>query len=299
MPPASNSTDGALTPHFEDVQTHYDLSDDFFRLFLDRTQTYSCAYFEQDDYTLEQAQIAKIDLSLGKCDLKPGQTLLDIGCGWGATIHRAVEQHDVNVIGLTLSENQKAHVQKLLAESPVVRESGRSAEVRLQGWEEFDQPVDRIVSIGAFEHFGRDRYEAFFDKAYNLLPADGTMMLHTIVKPEDAEFAERGLPLTMNKLKFFKFIMDEIFPGGDLPQVSAVQRHAERVGFTVARVHPLRLHYAKTLDLWATALEARKDEAIAIQSEEVYDRYMRYLTGCAELFREGYTDICQFTLTKG
>ncbi len=299
MPPASESTDGALTPHIEDVQTHYDLSDDFFRLFLDPTQTYSCAYFEQDDYTLEQAQIAKIDLSLGKCDLKPGQTLLDIGCGWGATIHRAVEKHDVNVIGLTLSENQEAHVQKLLAESPVVRDSGRSAEVRLQGWEEFDQPVDRIVSIGAFEHFGRDRYEAFFDKAYNLLPADGTMMLHTIVKPEDAEFAERGLPLTMNKLKFFKFIMDEIFPGGDLPQVSAVQRHAERVGFTVARVHPLRLHYAKTLDLWAAALESRKDEAIAIQSEEVYDRYMRYLTGCADLFREGYTDICQFTLTKG
>ncbi|AQA01992.1 SAM-dependent methyltransferase [Mycobacterium sp. MS1601] len=299
MPSASEPHNGALTPHFEDVQTHYDLSDDFFRLFLDRTQTYSCAYFEQDDYTLEQAQIAKIDLSLGKCDLKPGQTLLDIGCGWGATIHRAVEKHDVNVIGLTLSENQHGYVRKLLANSAAVRESGRSAEVRLQGWEEFDQPVDRIVSIGAFEHFGRDRYEAFFDKAYALLPDDGTMMLHTIVKPEDSDFADRGLPLTMNKLKFFKFIMDEIFPGGDLPQVSAVEAHAERVGFTVARVHPLRLHYAKTLDLWAEALESRKDEAVAIQSQEVYDRYMRYLTGCAELFREGYTDICQFTLTKG
>ncbi|WP_197378305.1 cyclopropane mycolic acid synthase family methyltransferase [Mycolicibacterium mengxianglii] len=291
--------DEALTPHFEDVQTHYDLSDDFFRLFLDPTQTYSCAYFEQDDYTLEQAQIAKIDLSLGKCELQPGMTLLDVGCGWGATIHRAVEKHDVNVIGLTLSENQHAHVAKKLAESEVVKQSGRSAEVRLQGWEEFDQPVDRIVSIGAFEHFGDDRYDAFFEKAYNILPDDGVMMLHTIVKPSDAEFAERGLPLTMTKLKFFKFIMDEIFPGGRLPFVSVVEEHATKVGFKVERVQPLRLHYARTLTQWAQALEAHKDQAIAIQSQEVYDRYMRYLTGCAELFTEGYTDVCQFTLTKG
>jgi cyclopropane-fatty-acyl-phospholipid synthase len=134
--------------------------------------------------------------------------------------------------------------------------------------------------------------------AHDVLPADGVMLLHTIVKPSDEEFAERGLPLTMSKLKFFKFIMDEIFPGGRLPFVSVVEDHAVAAGFTVARVQPLRLHYARTLDTWATALEGRRDEAISIQSEEVYDRYMRYLTGCAELFREGYTDVCQFTLTK-
>ncbi len=292
-------TDRDMTPRFEDVQTHYDLSDDFFRLFLDPTQTYSCAYFERDDMSLEEAQYAKMDLSLSKCDLKPGMTLLDIGCGWGATIHRAVEKHDVNVIGLTLSENQHEHVQKKLANSEVVRSSGRSAEVRLQGWEEFSEPVDRIVSIGAFEHFGDDRYDAFFEMAYNALPSDGAMMLHTIVKPSDVDFKARGLPLTMTKLKFFKFIMDEIFPGGRLPFVSDVEEHARRAGFRVERVQPLRLHYARTLQIWAAALEARKDEAIAIQSQEVYDRYMRYLTGCAELFTEGYTDICQFTLVKG
>src|ERR1700710_1747481 len=105
---------GALKPHFEDVQAHYDLSDDFFRLFLDPTQTYSCAYFERDDMSLEEAQLAKIDLSLGKLGLEPGMTLLDIGCGWGATVNRAVERHDVNVIGLTLSKNQQAHVKELL-----------------------------------------------------------------------------------------------------------------------------------------------------------------------------------------
>src|SRR5579859_4447362 len=103
-----------LTPHFEDVQSHYDLSDDFYRLFLDSTQTYSCAYFERDGMTLEEAQLAKIDLSLGKLGLQPGMTLLDIGCGWGATLIRALERYDVNVVGLTLSRNQQAHVQQRL-----------------------------------------------------------------------------------------------------------------------------------------------------------------------------------------
>ena len=293
MPETTNDADG-LKPHFEDVQSHYDLSDEFFRLFLDPTQTYSCAYFERDDMTLEEAQIAKIDLSLGKLNLQPGMTLLDVGCGWGATLNRALDKYDVNVIGLTLSENQKAHVEKVFAESP----SKRTKRVLLQGWEQFEEPVDRIVSIGAFEHFGRDRYDDFFKKAYAVLPADGVMMLHTIIKPTDEEFAATGLPLTMNLLKFSKFIMDEIFPGGDLPKPTTVEEHAAKAGFELTRAQRLRLHYARTLDIWAEKLSARKDEAIAIQSEEVYDRYMKYLTGCADLFRKGYTDICQFTLVK-
>ena len=292
--PNTKNDDQGLKPHFEDVQAHYDLSDDFFRLFLDPTQTYSCAYFERDDMTLEEAQIAKIDLSLGKLGLKPGMTLLDIGCGWGATVNRAVEKYDVDVVGLTLSKNQQAHVEQLLEKS----DSPRNKEVRLQGWEQFEEQVDRIVSIGAFEHFGKDRYEDFFKMAYAALPSDGVMLLHTIIKPSDEEYRERGLPMTMTKLKFFKFIMDEIFPGGDLPQVVTVEKHATAAGFKLTRVQPLRLHYARTLDIWAATLESRRDDAIAIQSEEVYDRYMRYLTGCAELFHKGYTDIAQFTLEK-
>jgi cyclopropane-fatty-acyl-phospholipid synthase len=283
-----------LKPHFEDVQSHYDLSDDFFQLFLDPTQTYSCAYFERDDMTLEEAQLAKIDLSLGKLGLQPGMTLLDIGCGWGATLSRALEKYDVNVIGLTLSENQKTHVEKVFAESP----SPRSKRVLLEGWEQFDEPIDRIVSIGAFEHFGRDRYDDFFKKAYAILPDDGVMLLHTICKPTNEEFADTGLPLTMKLLRFSKFIMDEIFPGGDLPKFDVVIEHAAKAGFELTRAQRLRLHYARTLEIWAEKLSARRDEAIAIQSEEVYDRYMKYLNGCAELFRDGYTDICQYTLAK-
>ncbi len=285
----------SLEPHFEDVQAHYDLSDEFFALFLDPTRTYSCAYFERDDMTLEGAQIAKVDLSLGKLGLLPGMTLLDIGCGWGTTIVRALERYDVNVVGLTLSHNQQAHVQQRLDKHP----SARAKRVLLRGWEQFDEKVDRIVSIGAFEHFGRDRYTDSFKMAYEALPAGGVMLLHSIIKPSEEEFNERELAITMTKLRFMKFIMDEIFPGGDLPNAEAVTEHAEGAGFAVKLVQPLRLHYARTLDAWAAALESRRDEAIAIQSQEVYDRYMKYLTGCADLFREGYTDVAQFTLVKG
>jgi cyclopropane-fatty-acyl-phospholipid synthase len=283
-----------LKPHFDDVQAHYDLSDEFFRLFLDPTQTYSCAYFERDDMTLEEAQLAKIDLALGKLGLEPGMTLLDIGCGWGSTMLRAVERYDVNVIGLTLSENQKAHVEKALAEV----DSPRSKRVLLQGWEQFDEPVDRIVSIGAFEHFGFDRYEDFFAMAYRVLPADGVMLLHTITALLLTQMTERGMPLTFDVARFVKFILTEIFPGGRLPSIEKVEEYAIPAGFKLTKTQSLQLHYARTLDTWAAALEAHKDEAIAVQSEEVYDRYMKYLTGCADGFRIGYIDVHQFTLEK-
>src|SRR3954462_6561382 len=204
--PKSPEAGGDLKPHFDDGQAHYDLSDDFFALFLDPSRTYSCAYFERDDMTLQEAQLAKVDLALGKLGLEPRMTLLDIGCGWGATMRRAIERYDVNVVGLTLSKNQAEHVDRKFDEMDTVR----SRRVLLEGWERFDEPVDRIVSIGAFEHFGSDRYDAFFAKAYEVLPSDGVMHLHTIIRPSDVEFAERGLPITMRHLRFFKFIMDEI-----------------------------------------------------------------------------------------
>jgi cyclopropane-fatty-acyl-phospholipid synthase len=291
----AKSTDrSGLQPRFEDVQAHYDLSDDFFRLFLDPTQTYSCAFFERDDMTLEEAQIAKIDLSLGKLGLQPGMTLLDIGCGWGATMMRAIEKYDVNVVGLTLSENQQAHVEKLFAES----DSQRSKRVLLHGWEQFDEPVDRIVSIGAFEHFGHDRYDDFFKMAYQALPSDGVMLLHTITSLTIEQMRERGIPLTFELARFVKFIITEIFPGGRLPTIEGVEEVGDKAGFTISRIQSLQPHYAKTLDAWAEALQARRDEAISLQSEEVYDRYLHYFTGCAKGFRAGNSDVNQFTMEK-
>jgi cyclopropane-fatty-acyl-phospholipid synthase len=278
----------------EEVRSHYDLSNEFFRLWQDPTQTYSCAYFERDDMTLQEAQTAKIDLALGKLGLQPGMTLLDIGCGWGSTMMRAVEKYDVNVIGLTLSHNQKAHIERLFAES----DSPRSKRVLLKPWEEFDEPVDRIVSIGAFEHFGFEKYDFYFKKTYDLMPDGGAMLLHTIVSTSKDEVEELGLPTTMSLLRFFKFIVTEIFPGGRIPLIAQVEDAATNAGFNVTRKQRLRPHYARTLDMWAANLESKKDEAIAITSEEVYQRYMKYLTGCADLFRKGYTDVCQFTCEK-
>ena len=284
-----------LTPHFEDVQAHYDLSDDFFRLFLDRTQMYTCAYWlGSEDMTLEEAQIAKIDLSLGKLGLQPGMTLLDLGCGWGAAMKRAIERYDVNVIGLTLSKNQATHAQKMLDEL----DSPRSKRVLLEGWERFHEPVDRIVAIGPLEHVGYDRYTAFFERAYELLPAGGTFLLHTITVLSEKEIIASGLPLTPAIVEFSDFMKTEIFPGGYLPTIDMVKEFSHKAGFRLKRRQSLQRHYAKTLDVWAAGLSARKDEAIAIQSEEVYETYMKYLTGCANLFRKGYTDLNQFTLRK-
>ncbi|OBJ54134.1 cyclopropane mycolic acid synthase family methyltransferase [Mycobacterium sp. 1423905.2] len=283
-----------LTPFYEESQSIYDVSDEFFALFLDPTMGYTCAYFEREDMTLEEAQNAKFDLALGKLNLEPGMTLLDIGCGWGGALQRAIEKYDVNVIGITLSRNQFAYSKAKMAAIP----TERSVEVRLQGWEEFDDRVDRIVSIGAFEAFKADRWPAFFERAHHILPEDGRMLLHTIVRPSFKEARARGMRLTHEIVHFSQFILTEIFPGGWLPTPQTVGEYAVTAGFELTRIHSLQLHYARTLDMWAAALEANRAQAIAIQSQEVYDRYMKYLTGCAKLFRQGYTDVDQFTLEK-
>lgn len=283
-----------LKPHFADVQAHYDLSDDFFALFLDPTRTYSCAYFERDDMTLEEAQLAKIDLALGKLGLRPGMTLLDVGCGWGATMMRAIERYDVDVVGLTLSRNQKAHVEQVFAQS----DSPRRKRVLLAGWEQFHDPVDRIVSIGAFEHFGHDRYDDFFAFARDALPDDGVMLLHTITGLLPQQMIDRGMPLSFAFARFIKFMATEIFPGGRLPSIEMVTEHAGRASFRLTRRQSLQPHYARTLDMWAAALQEHRDDAVRIQSQEVYDRYLHYLTGCANAFRVGYIDVNQFTLER-
>ncbi|OBI10871.1 cyclopropane mycolic acid synthase family methyltransferase, partial [Mycobacterium sp. E2497] len=240
------------------------------------------------------AQIAKFDLALGKLNLEPGMTLLDIGCGWGGAMKRAVEKFDVNVIGITLSRNQFEYSKNKLAGLP----TNRTVEVRLQGWEEFEDKVDRIVTIGAFEAFKMERYAAFFERAYNILPDDGRMLLHTILTYTQKQQYERGVSITMNDLRFARFIGTEIFPGGQLPAQEDIFRFAGEAGFSVQQVQLLQEHYERTLNIWAANLEANREQAVELQSEEVYDRYMKYLTGCAKLFRQGYTDVDQFTLEK-
>jgi cyclopropane-fatty-acyl-phospholipid synthase len=179
-----------MEPHFEEVQAHYDLSDDFFGLFQDPSRTYSCAYFERDDMSLEEAQMAKIDLALGKLNLQPGMTLLDIGCGWGSVMQRAVEKYDVNVIGLTLSKNQAKFAQELLDGV----DTERSRRVLLMGWEQFDEPVDRIISLEAIEAFPQERYAPFFHFCSSILPTDGRMLIQAILGHPLKRWPEMGIP---------------------------------------------------------------------------------------------------------
>lgn len=284
-----------LTPYYDESQSIYDISNDFFALWLGPTMGYTCGYYERDDMNLEESQNAKFDLALGKLNLEPGMTLLDVGCGWGGALERAVQCYDVNVIGITLSKAQSEFARQRLSKL----DTNRSIEVRLQGWEEFDEPVDRIVSIGAFEAFKVERYPLFFERAYEILPSDGRMLLHTILAHTQKFFRDNGIKLTISDLKFMRFIGTEIFPGGRLPAVEDIELLAEQSGFTLERIHLLQPHYARTLDMWADNLAATREQAIAITSAEVYDRYMKYLTGCADFFRRGITNIGQFTLVKG
>ncbi|MBS9534948.1 class I SAM-dependent methyltransferase [Mycobacterium sp. M1] len=283
-----------MRPKFANIQAHYDLSDDFFALFQDSTRMYSCAYFEPPEATLAEAQIAKIDLNLDKLDLRPGMTLLDIGCGWGATMRRAIEKYDVNVVGLTLSKNQHAYSQNLLDGL----DTERSRRVLLNGWEEFHEPVDRIVSIEAFEHFGFENYDDFFKNSFDIMPDDGRMTIQSSVSFHPYDLNARGKKLTFETARFIKFILTEIFPGGRLPTTGMMVEHGEKAGFTVPEALSLRSHYIKTLKIWGDALESRHDEAVAIQSEEVYERYMKYLRGCEYYFTDESLDVSLVSYTK-
>lgn len=271
---------------FAPVQAHYDVSNEFFALFLDPSMTYSCAKFDRPDSTLAEAQLAKIDLSLDKCELRPGHRLLDIGCGWGALARRARERHRVNVVGLTLSRKQH-ECNLALAGNDAGNDAGATrVQFRLQGWETFDEKVDRAVSVGAFEHFGRGKYDAFFTRVRSLLPDDGVLLLHTITL---------GRPTrSFAFLRFAHFLSKEIFPGGDVPPPERVIESARAGGFELAHAESLRPHYARTLDCWSASLAANEAKAVEVAGAATFKTYMKYLTGCADLFRRGECNVYQF-----
>jgi len=283
-----------LTPHFEDIQAHYDLSDDFFGVFQDPTRKYSCGFFTGPNCTLSEAQIANVDQHLDRLQLEPGMTLLEVGCGWGLTLQRAMEKYDVNVIGLTLSKNQKAYCDQLLAKV----DNGRTFDVRLEGWEQFEGSVDRIVSIEAFEHFGFERYDAFFKTCYDSLPDGGRMTIQSSCGYHPNDLMARGKKLTFELARFAKFIGEVIFPGGRIPTTKMMVEHGEKAGFTVPETLSLRNHYIKTLGIWAARLEQHKDEAIAAAGEQSYNDYMRYLTGCQYYFVDEALDVSLVTYVK-
>lgn len=271
-----------------DIQFHYDVSDDFYALWLDPKRIYSCAYYADPDGTLAQAQEAKLELVCRKLRLEPGQRFLDIGAGWGGLLLWAAEHHGVHATGITLSRNQHAHVNRLIDERGL---RGR-VEIRLLDYLELpeDEPWDRIASIGMFEHVGRAQLANYFRKLYRLLRPGGLLMNHGITAA--------GLHNAQLGGGMGDFISKYIFPGGELEHVSEVSKRLSEGGLELLDSENLRPHYARTLWAWSNALERQLDQARALTSEATVRAYRLYLAGCAMSFERGWISLYQLLLSR-
>src|SRR5574337_639790 len=270
------------------IQYHYDVSDDFYALWLDPLRVYSCAYFRDADMTLAQAQEAKLDHICRKLMLKPGDRFLDIGAGWGGLLLWAAEHYGVDATGITLSKNQHAHVTRL------IDERGLAGRVRMQLLDYRalpDQPAfDKIASIGMFEHVGRAMLPTYFAKLRRLLRPGGLLMNHGITA---GGTLNSGLGAGIAQ-----FIENYIFPGGELLHLSHVLREIADAGLEAVDVENLRPHYARTLWAWSDGLEAQLPQATELTSERVVRAYRLYLAGCAMGFEQGWTSLHQILATN-
>jgi cyclopropane-fatty-acyl-phospholipid synthase len=259
------------------VERHYDLSGELYKLFLDDDMQYSCAYYERPDMTLEEAQLAKKRHIASKLKIKAGQTVLDIGSGWGGLGLYIAKTFEADVLGVTLSTEQhqvstdRAHAQGL----------ERHVHFELRDYRDLSERFDRIVSVGMFEHVGITQYRTFFDKCATLLKPDGVMLLHTI--------GRTAPPTTTNA-----FIRKHIFPGGYIPALSEVMPHIERSGLMVADVEILRLHYADTLKAWRKRFLANRDKVKDIYDERFCRMWDFYLAGSEASFR--WQDLVNFQI---
>jgi len=269
------------------IEFHYDLSDDFYALWLDPRRVYSCAYFREPGMTLAQAQEAKLDLICRKLRLASGERFLDVGAGWGGLLLWAAEHYGVDATGITLSRNQHAHVSRL------IQEKGLSDRVRIEllDYRKLDasQPYDKIASVGMFEHVGRAQLESYFATLRRLLKPGGLIMNHGITAA-GVDNAELGNGMG-------EFIEKYIFPGGELTHVSVVMQTLANGGLEDLDVENLRPHYARTLWAWSDRLEARLPDAARILGAEQGERSLRayrlYLAGCAMAFEHGWIALHQ------
>ncbi len=266
------------------IQYHYDIGNDFYAKWLDPTMCYSCAYFQKPEDSLYQAQINKVDHSLAKLSLKPGEELLDIGCGWGTLIIRAAQKYGVKATGITLSKQQYDAVSEKIANLNL----GRQVRVLLLDYMDLDPALyqfDKIISIGMFEHVGKEFLPLYLHKVSTLLRDKGLFMLHSIM----------GFQETLTNAWMKRYI----FPGGYVPTVRETVNYFIDFNFYLLHMESLRRHYAKTLTHWYENFEAIKDTL----PEEYDDRFKRmwgiYLSGCASAFRTGHLDVVQFLLSKG
>ncbi len=277
------------------ITYHYDVGNAFYRLWLDRWMTYSCAYFVTGEEDLDTAQEQKYEHICRKLRLRPGERLLDIGCGWGGLVIYAVKKYGVRAVGVTLSEKQREYAAQRIAEAGL---QGR-AEVRLQDYRDLaDESFDKIVSVGMFEHVGRDHLPEYFAHTFRLLKPGALFLNHGISRrPRRKARGWRAL-IERRVLGANDFIQRYVFPDGELVPVSEVNLFAEEAGFEVRDVENLREHYALTLQHWVRRLQSRWDEAVQA-SDEVTARIWRlYMAASAYGFDIGNINVNQTLLLK-
>jgi cyclopropane-fatty-acyl-phospholipid synthase len=267
----------------ESIRHHYDVSDEFFGLWLDRRRVYSCAYFCTEADSLEDAQAQKLDHICRKLMLRPGERLLDIGCGWGALVMWAAERYGARATGITLSENQHRYAQAR------IREAGLESvcEVRLLDYRDVpeDQPYDKVASVGMFEHVGRKNLPAYFEKIHRLLKPGGLVMNHGITL-NGIDQAELGSDIG-------GFIDEYVFPGGELTHIARVVEEMARQGLETWDLESLRPHYARTLWHWVGRLEAARTAALEYVTEKNYRVWRIYMAGSAHAFERGWLSVYQ------
>ena len=267
------------------VSYHYDVSNDFYALWLDEQMVYSCAYFETEEEGLDTAQARKLDYLCRKLRLRPGDHLLDLGCGWGGLIIHAARKYGVNALGVTLSKNQAALAGQRIERAGLQKQ----CRVELRDYRSLDRAsgFEKIVSVGMFEHVGESQLASYFQHVWSLLRPGGVFLNHGIAnRPID--------PV----LKGPNFISRYVFPDGALVPINSTLRYAEEAGFEVRDVESLREHYTMTLRHWARRLELHRDQALQEVDEPTYRVWRLFLPGSAYGFSAGLLNVYQTVLLK-